>query len=213
MNFRFSVFSRESLSCVPRANDGAHRQGQSQASQKWVSRNPILHGKLTPYLRVDIPPNVCAAELSNMLGCWAATGDVLASNECQAAAETLFQCMRTAVSALPTWACSFRTETKCIHRLLCSLSAANSPDRRSITISLDWASTRNSPGRISGSCFSTPISYVCRRPAIVVSNPVQLECHAFSYAFLLVRGEKAFVFLDDGRVWNVSMPATCHCCY
>ncbi|KAG1800828.1 uncharacterized protein HD556DRAFT_1286426 [Suillus plorans] len=46
--------------------------------------------------RKNLPPNVCAVELSNMLGCWAATGDMLSSNHCQAAAETLFQCMRTA---------------------------------------------------------------------------------------------------------------------
>ncbi|KIM60613.1 hypothetical protein SCLCIDRAFT_123836 [Scleroderma citrinum Foug A] len=40
----------------------------------------------------------CRRELVAMLGCWAATGDILSTdpNRCQMVAETLFQCMRTA---------------------------------------------------------------------------------------------------------------------
>lgn len=45
-------------------------------------------------------PVPCRRELVAMLGCWAATGDILSTDptRCQMVAETLFQCMRTAVS-------------------------------------------------------------------------------------------------------------------
>ncbi|TEB36149.1 hypothetical protein FA13DRAFT_1787633 [Coprinellus micaceus] len=39
---------------------------------------------------------MCAGQLHTMLGCWAATGDLQSIDKCKGAAESLFQCMRTA---------------------------------------------------------------------------------------------------------------------
>ncbi|KAG7092255.1 hypothetical protein E1B28_008619 [Marasmius oreades] len=38
---------------------------------------------------------MCGAQLSAMLGCWAATGDTHSVSTCQNAAQALFHCMRT----------------------------------------------------------------------------------------------------------------------
>ncbi|ETW85472.1 hypothetical protein HETIRDRAFT_44209 [Heterobasidion irregulare TC 32-1] len=38
---------------------------------------------------------LCAPELAQMLGCWAATKDHLSVDKCASAATTLFECMRT----------------------------------------------------------------------------------------------------------------------
>lgn len=43
---------------------------------------------------------VCAPELSAMLACWAATGDLHNRESCRETAQSLFQCMRTAVRIL-----------------------------------------------------------------------------------------------------------------
>ena len=43
---------------------------------------------------------VCAPELSAMLACWAATGDLHNRETCRETAQSLFQCMRTAVRIL-----------------------------------------------------------------------------------------------------------------
>jgi len=40
---------------------------------------------------------VCTPELTAMLSCWAATGDLHNMNLCRETAQSLFQCMRTAV--------------------------------------------------------------------------------------------------------------------
>ncbi|KAF9246593.1 hypothetical protein BU15DRAFT_70669 [Melanogaster broomeanus] len=42
-------------------------------------------------------PSPCKAELVSMLGCWAATGDVLSADttKCKEITEALFKCMRT----------------------------------------------------------------------------------------------------------------------
>ncbi|EGN96003.1 hypothetical protein SERLA73DRAFT_185486 [Serpula lacrymans var. lacrymans S7.3] len=39
--------------------------------------------------------NLCATQLSAMLGCWAATSDLASTSACKQAAEDLFHCMRT----------------------------------------------------------------------------------------------------------------------
>ncbi|KAF9009346.1 hypothetical protein BDQ17DRAFT_1235900 [Cyathus striatus] len=45
------------------------------------------------------PVNVaCAPQLSKMLGCWAATGDLQSMSQCQQPARDLFECMRSAPS-------------------------------------------------------------------------------------------------------------------
>ncbi|KAF9036733.1 hypothetical protein BJ165DRAFT_1354050 [Panaeolus papilionaceus] len=38
---------------------------------------------------------MCAPQLSSMLACWAASGDVMSTAACQQSAEALYQCMRT----------------------------------------------------------------------------------------------------------------------
>ncbi|TFK42908.1 hypothetical protein BDQ12DRAFT_597416 [Crucibulum laeve] len=38
---------------------------------------------------------MCAPQLSKMLGCWAATGDLHSLTQCKDDALTLFECMRT----------------------------------------------------------------------------------------------------------------------
>ena len=42
----------------------------------------------------------CAAEMTAMLGCWAATKDSMSVGPCAAAAQGLFACMRTVVRNL-----------------------------------------------------------------------------------------------------------------
>ncbi|KAI0029831.1 hypothetical protein K488DRAFT_55528 [Vararia minispora EC-137] len=37
----------------------------------------------------------CAIQLASMLGCWAATSDVMSTGPCAGSAEALFNCMRT----------------------------------------------------------------------------------------------------------------------
>ncbi|KAI6006050.1 hypothetical protein EDD15DRAFT_2215569 [Pisolithus albus] len=62
----------------------------------------IANVKVRPRkVKIPVP---CRSELVAMLGCWAATGDVLSTDpdRCKIVAETLFQCMRTApVAAKP----------------------------------------------------------------------------------------------------------------
>ncbi|KAJ7752065.1 hypothetical protein B0H16DRAFT_1317872 [Mycena metata] len=41
------------------------------------------------------PYNMCGAQLTAMLSCWAATSDFQGQSACKEAAETLFHCMRT----------------------------------------------------------------------------------------------------------------------
>ncbi|KAJ7738462.1 hypothetical protein DFH07DRAFT_752531 [Mycena maculata] len=41
------------------------------------------------------PYNMCGAQLTAMLSCWAATSDFHGQEACKEAAETLFHCMRT----------------------------------------------------------------------------------------------------------------------
>ncbi|KAF5345204.1 hypothetical protein D9758_009651 [Tetrapyrgos nigripes] len=38
---------------------------------------------------------MCAPQLTTMLGCWAASGDLHSVGACQEAAQDLFRCMRT----------------------------------------------------------------------------------------------------------------------
>jgi hypothetical protein len=40
---------------------------------------------------------LCGPQLASMLGCWAATKDVKSIGACREHAQTLFECMRTAV--------------------------------------------------------------------------------------------------------------------
>ncbi|KAH7930846.1 hypothetical protein BV22DRAFT_1078162 [Leucogyrophana mollusca] len=51
--------------------------------------------KLKVRPRKNAPVNLCQAQLTSMLGCWAATDDILSRSQCKEAAEALFQCMRT----------------------------------------------------------------------------------------------------------------------
>ncbi|KAI0315532.1 hypothetical protein OF83DRAFT_728297 [Amylostereum chailletii] len=43
----------------------------------------------------NISPSACSPELAAMLGCWAATTDVMSTGACAQSARTLFECMRT----------------------------------------------------------------------------------------------------------------------
>lgn len=50
---------------------------------------------------IDQPVVLCGPQLASMLGCWAATKDVKSIGPCREHAETLFECMRTAVRFSP----------------------------------------------------------------------------------------------------------------
>ncbi|KII88953.1 hypothetical protein PLICRDRAFT_139050 [Plicaturopsis crispa FD-325 SS-3] len=43
----------------------------------------------------SVAPNVCTEELTTMLACWAATGDLKSTKECAEQATALYTCMRT----------------------------------------------------------------------------------------------------------------------
>ncbi|KAF8162985.1 hypothetical protein B0H34DRAFT_303202 [Crassisporium funariophilum] len=55
-----------------------------------------VHIKKLKVRQRKAPNNVmCATQLSAMLGCWAASGDLHSVEQCKVAADTLFNCMRT----------------------------------------------------------------------------------------------------------------------
>ena len=73
--------------------------------------------RLVPTIQSDTSTTLCAPELAQMLGCWAATKDHLSVDKCASAATTLFECMRTTVraallvpSVAPTFAVCSRAE-------------------------------------------------------------------------------------------------------
>lgn len=45
--------------------------------------------------RRNPPANMCAPQLTAMLNCFMTSGDIMASGQCSAAAQELFQCMRS----------------------------------------------------------------------------------------------------------------------
>ena len=47
--------------------------------------------------RAAVPFNPCVAELSTMLSCWTAKGDLQNTGACAETAKMLFDCMRTTV--------------------------------------------------------------------------------------------------------------------
>ncbi|KAK7693233.1 hypothetical protein QCA50_002799 [Cerrena zonata] len=52
--------------------------------------------KLKVRPRKNVQAIYCAKELSTMLSCWAASGDIHSASACAESATTLFECMRTA---------------------------------------------------------------------------------------------------------------------
>ena len=52
---------------------------------------------------IDPPVVLCGPQLASMLGCWAATKDVKSIGACREHAQTLFECMRTAVRSLSSF--------------------------------------------------------------------------------------------------------------
>ena len=58
-------------------------------------------------------PSPCKAEFVAMLGCWAATGDVLSADaaKCKQVADVLFNCMRTTVGGPSSFASRSATQT------------------------------------------------------------------------------------------------------
>jgi hypothetical protein len=60
------------------------------------------------HFAIDPPVVLCGPQLASMLGCWAATKDVKSIGACREHAQTLFECMRTAVRHLPRFFSSFR---------------------------------------------------------------------------------------------------------
>ncbi|KAG9318410.1 hypothetical protein JVU11DRAFT_501 [Chiua virens] len=77
-------------------------------------------------------PSPCKAEFVAMLGCWAATGDVLSADpaKCKEVANALFNCMRTTVILVFSLVCLTH-----IPRL--SPSTPNRKDRPSTIISVN----------------------------------------------------------------------------
>lgn len=49
------------------------------------------------HVRPEIQRTPCIYQLNSMLGCWAAHGDLMSTNECASHATMLFECMRTMV--------------------------------------------------------------------------------------------------------------------
>ncbi|EKM55688.1 uncharacterized protein PHACADRAFT_144385 [Phanerochaete carnosa HHB-10118-sp] len=45
--------------------------------------------------RKNPPANICAAQLTSMLNCWMASGDIMSASQCRTAADDLFRCMAT----------------------------------------------------------------------------------------------------------------------
>ena len=64
--------------------------------QKSTLFGPSL-APLTHSFHADPPVVLCGPQLASMLGCWAATKDVRSIGACREHAQTLFECMRTAV--------------------------------------------------------------------------------------------------------------------
>ena len=56
-----------------------------------------------PFHAIDPPVVLCGPQLASMLGCWAATKDVKSIGACREHAQTLFECMRTAVRLLSSF--------------------------------------------------------------------------------------------------------------
>ena len=68
------------------------------------SPSPCIRcGSFMLLLYIDPPVVLCGPQLASMLGCWAATKDVKSLGACREHAETLFECMRTAVRSLPAF--------------------------------------------------------------------------------------------------------------
>ena len=65
--------------------------------QKSTLSRPGRHIILTHLIYTDQPVVLCGPQLASMLGCWAATKDVRSIGACREHAQTLFECMRTAV--------------------------------------------------------------------------------------------------------------------
>ncbi|KAG6376082.1 hypothetical protein JVT61DRAFT_2053 [Boletus reticuloceps] len=86
----------------------------------------IAHVKVRPTKLQRRSP--CKAEFVAMLGCWAATGDVLSADpaRCKEVADALFNCMRTTVGRPPSCVFPAHSDTSC-H----SLSTPNHNDRPS----------------------------------------------------------------------------------
>jgi len=69
------------------------RPQKSTLSTSSCSRRILL----TRSFHADPPVVLCGPQLASMLGCWAATKDVRSVGACRDHAQTLFDCMRTAV--------------------------------------------------------------------------------------------------------------------
>ena len=109
-------------------SNGPHRPCQGQTNQTCVL---VVYSCGQTQLTV-LPvrrPQPCKAEFVAMLGCWAATGDVLSADptKCKEVADALFNCMRTTVGRLPSCVpCALLTScavarlsqaTKTVHQL------------------------------------------------------------------------------------------------
>ena len=68
------------------------RPQKSMLQVSHIQRSP-----LTRSFHADPPVVLCGPQLASMLGCWAATKDVRSIGACSEHAQTLFECMRTAV--------------------------------------------------------------------------------------------------------------------
>lgn len=79
-------------------DDHPHPKVEGSTAQKWAFIHCFVSRHMVPiFPSSDAANNMCAVQLSTMLSCWAATGDLHSANQCKEAAQTLFHCMRTTV--------------------------------------------------------------------------------------------------------------------
>lgn len=110
---------------------GPYQEPEGSAQKKYVVR--LVHRrKICSYNTIDAANNMCSLQLTAMLGCWAATGDIHSKTACQETAQALFHCMRTTVS--------FRKVTYHgeLMRRLCSQCPRRHTNLPLIIIWLDW---------------------------------------------------------------------------
>ncbi len=76
----------------------ANQKTKSPPSEEYALQAFTLTlGSAHRSLHADPPVVLCGPQLASMLGCWAATKDVRSIGACREHAQTLFECMRTAV--------------------------------------------------------------------------------------------------------------------
>lgn len=94
---RHQNYVQPRLSSLP-DNDHSHQERQSTAAKRRVTSMVLMMSRAHKVTAKQTA--MCTQQLSAMLGCWAASGDLHNVGECSQTAQDLFQCMRTTVCTL-----------------------------------------------------------------------------------------------------------------